>query len=320
MELRRILLVGTLALPLSAMAGAGCANLEVKKIPVAERSAGADLHENGFRYYLTRPYVVVNAKVKVCEHQTAVVVGQGKPVEMIFLDGPRRGQTVALDRLTVTDPGSGAARAVTPEELSALRAAVSNQAGGADANVVPVAAAAPAGGAPSNGSSPTVPTAPTAAKGQQYVPDSDIQIVFLPDLDEQYAIKSCNFVSKTAFNLSFGEGSTLDTVAANHDSTPVALELLRTVDSVIDAAKSLAGSQSQSDTTGGTPKAAKLVLGDANNESYLLIETTYLKPGVYRLNKPWEKDCGPQATGCGLLAKMGLPTVTEVQLQKVKTK
>jgi len=45
-----------------------------------------------------------------------------------------------------------------------------------------------------------------------------------------------------------------------------------------------------------------------------LVERTSIKPGVYRLNKPWENEeaTGLQPTGSGLLAKLGLPLVVEL--------
>ena len=49
---------------------------------------------------------------------------------------------------------------------------------------------------------------------------------------------------------------------------------------------------------------------------YKLVQTTYIKPGLYRLNKPWETG-QPLPTGCGFLAKLGLATITTVELKPV---
>src|SRR5205823_2203529 len=70
----------------------------------------------------------------------------------------------------------------------------------------------------------------------------DIQILFLPDMDEQYAIQSKNVFSKSSFGLQFRHGWELTDVSGNHDSTPVALELFATINSAVDAAKALSTS------------------------------------------------------------------------------
>lgn len=137
-----------------------------------------------------------------------------------------------------------------------------------------------------------------------------MQIVFLPDMDEQYAIRSKNLLAKTAFALKFKEGWQLTDVGAEHDSTTVAIALLDTIDTAVNAAKDIA--------LAGLPApalpadVAPVLLSDSS--LYYLYETTYIKPGVYRLNKPWEMDSETQAVGCGLLAKLGLTTVSEIRL------
>src|SRR5947208_14271631 len=63
-----------LALTLLGALG-GCANLDVKKVPLAQRAAGCD-HEQGFRYYLNRPYIVVKNPILICEMRSLVRVNQ----------------------------------------------------------------------------------------------------------------------------------------------------------------------------------------------------------------------------------------------------
>src|SRR5262245_14525717 len=43
----------------------GCANVKVNKVDVQARIEGQDHHVHGFRYYLTRPYIVVSRRVPV---------------------------------------------------------------------------------------------------------------------------------------------------------------------------------------------------------------------------------------------------------------
>ena len=50
---------------MAAAAAAGCANVHVKKVPVELRAAGQDHHVHGFRYYLTRPYIVVSRRIEL---------------------------------------------------------------------------------------------------------------------------------------------------------------------------------------------------------------------------------------------------------------
>ena len=37
----------------------GCAGLEAHRVPLPKRMSGEDAHIHGFRYYLSRPYLVV---------------------------------------------------------------------------------------------------------------------------------------------------------------------------------------------------------------------------------------------------------------------
>lgn len=301
-----------LAVAALAAAPAGCANLIVKKVPVEDRVAGAD-NQKGFRYYLSRPYVMVNSKVKVAERRTLIAVTPVKG-EVAFLEGPRAGQVVRLDDVRVREPASNTFRPITPTELQSLRKTLNEQLEPRpDAGVVPAAAD---GDAPApNTTSLNDPTKPDQGKDQELITNSEIQILYLPDLDEQYAIKSCNVFSKSAFRLDFSRGWRLDSVTAEQDSTPVALELLRTIDKAIDSARQLEETAlSQQQGAPPTPGGAKAVYED-QTQVYYLVETTWIKPGLYRLNKPWECD-GAAPTGCGFLAQLGLPTVVEVALRK----
>src|SRR5581483_5642872 len=111
-----------------------------------------------------------------------------------------------------------------------------------------------------NTASLTDPTKPDQGKGQELITNSEIQILYLPDLDEQYAIRSENVFSKTAFRLDFSRGWRLDSVAAEQDSTPVAIELLRTIDKAIDSARQLEETAlSQQQGNPPTPGGAKAV-------------------------------------------------------------
>jgi hypothetical protein len=397
----------------------GCANMDVKKVPLAKRAANAD-HEEGFRYYLNRPYVVVKKPILIAESRSLVKVepsemppyavlkppGQwvaappdskdagrvadkvdpsGTPphavlesaagwaaappdstdagrmadagqVRLTFLSGPREGQFVRLADLKVENPGSGSFRPVSAAELQRFGAALGaapaadDQVALADASVTindasnGIIAAAPAGAGAQNTAGPgedqgvgalqsTSSSAeqsldqPTLAAVQHAPPlVGDIAVIYLPDLDEQYAIKSCNVFSKTAFGLAFRNGGELAEVQGEHDSTALPLAILQQIQTAIQTAqgveqerikqegKALQGAQ------GGKGGGAAQSVGEPAVQGgqmvWYLIERTWIKPGVYRLNKPWEME-GDQAQplGCGLLAKLGLPTVVDVDFK-----
>jgi hypothetical protein len=325
------------------LAGAtGCAKLEVKKIPIENRIEGHD-HVDGFRYYLSRPYVVVKNPVPVSTQQALVTVvepapragsaaGADRATTIRFLDGPHAGQAVRLHDLAVTSPGSPGLRRLSDAEVAALEHAVRDEA-------VQRAQAPAAAGSDQSGASDALtanteslqaaPFAtfsafdPTKPRGRSIgTLAGDIDVVFLPDLDEQYAVQSKNFLSKSTFGLVFKNGWELTDVSAEHDSTPVAIELLNTISKAVDAAKTIAGAGL------GAPAAVPGVAADVAAETrattgrpgetvrlYYLTLTTYLKPGLYRINKPWEVEGrASPPVGCGLLAQLGLTTVTEVQL------
>lgn len=335
---RRLLLLVLAALP-----AAGCANLVVHKVPVDQRVAGADDHVDGFRYYLSRPHVLVKEKIEVSRTESLVLIEKGGAVQ--FLDGAGAGKTVPLDQLTTTNPGTGATQRVSEAELEAMRNLIKtrpepvNNPSSTDADVRPAALAAPlpddsvtafatAGPAWPTDARPALLPSPRAASPTPEPPATDrksaqltgaIQIVFLPDMDEQYAIHSRNFVSKTSFTLKFRDGWGLSDVYGDHDSTPVALELFNVIDQAIDTAKTLALAQMKKDADGGgkgfREEFSPQTFPAANEVNiYKLVQITYIKPGLYRLNKPWEAG-EPKPTGCGFLTKLGLETVTIAELR-----
>jgi hypothetical protein len=320
-------------------AAAGCASLVVKK--VSTDGAGSD-HVKGFRYYLSRPYVVVKAPVLVCETSTLYLV-EDMP-ELLPLPSME-----ATEKVMRINAASGAFESVTGEELAAFRRLAS---GAADVQPVAgfkkqppapvivqqppagsVAAAAAAAGTGDSSSGAdvnaadqsTVTRTGTAADVLPDIPkisqdptlsvrktaqlDGNIQVVFLPDLDEQYAIHNCNLLSKSAYALNFNDGWQLTDVSGQFDSTAVPLEILNFIDTAIDSAKTVAlaavdreaRALSQAD-----PAPGPMLAGDRT--VYRVITATYLKPGIYRVNKPWEMAGEHPVCGCGLLAKMGLAT------------
>ena len=77
--MRKAWVVGGL---LAAPVAVGCANVSVTKVPVAARASGQDAQVEGFRYYLTRPYVLVKRPVELDSSAVAV--------RLIKLQSPRQ--------------------------------------------------------------------------------------------------------------------------------------------------------------------------------------------------------------------------------------
>jgi hypothetical protein len=88
------------------------------------------------------------------------------------------------------------------------------------------------------------------------------------------------------------------------------------VDKLIESSKQIEEARMDAEAAKHQPEAPKGFYS-AHSGDFVLIESLYLKPGIYRLNKPWENDGVAPASGCGLLAKMGLPTVVACELRPV---
>ncbi len=348
----------------------GCANLDVKKVPVAERAAHRD-QERGFRYYLNRPYLVVKKPIVIAEKRSLVKVDPAvvapyqvprpaKPdgptkmgrvsdlsqIRLTFLSGPRRGQDVSLGDLKIETPGSGAVRAVTVPELQKIASALGDNAPTAvDSQAVlensstdletldAWGAMATVGGQTGGGGAAS--DSGSAELGQPKLADlqhappltGDLAVIYLPDLDEQYVIKSCNVFSKTAFGLAFRNGGELAEVQGDHDATALPLSILQLVQQAIGMAQGVEQERIKREAKtvqgagGAKGTGAKMSVGElaANRWQVIwqLIERTSIKPGVYRLNKPWEVEGDQALEGCGLLAKLGLPTVVDVDFTPV---
>src|SRR5262245_2256965 len=111
---------------------AGCANLHVTKVTEQKRATGDDRFVKGFRYYLSRPYVIVKAPVLVSEHTELYSMvdrsPEPAPAQLGQLpkpaENPWRAETVFR-----VNPASGGFESVTEEELTRLKKAVAADSG-----------------------------------------------------------------------------------------------------------------------------------------------------------------------------------------------
>jgi hypothetical protein len=317
----------------------GCANLVVKKVPANDPEK--DEHVKGFRYYLGRPYVIVKEPIFVAEDITLFVAGRELPPP------PTQGETLPppfTERAARVNGRTGALEPVSEEEWAALRERLRLDSGVQQATYRPAPAAAPvvnvqvnspADAALPGGTYLDVDRASDKSAVAQSVRDTDpvkapdvptsdvrtvdldgkIQVVFLPDMEEQYAVHNINVMAKSDYRLAFKDGWQLQGVSGSFDSTTVAVELLKTIDAAINAAKSVALGGIGGGGGGGASSSEQGRLAALQRRGNPLLERvtrTYVKPGMYRINKPWEMGEGCEA-GAGFLVKLGLKTVTTVE-------
>src|SRR5438067_10613786 len=119
--MRNLILVATAA----ALLLAGCANLVVRKVPLDKRLSHADHHVDGFRYYLSRPYVLVLEPIPLT--QTQVLVALESDGKFTFLDGPRAGETSTLDEQKKENHTSTAVTPLSPAEAARLQGMIQDR-------------------------------------------------------------------------------------------------------------------------------------------------------------------------------------------------
>jgi hypothetical protein len=326
----------------------GCANLETRKVPLADRLNGADDKYKGFRYYLSRPYMVVSRRVCVGQQIVVGKLMQNEDKELFLetidpeggrqyltMRGEDRTKNVATDESLVylTYPPRPAE---TPSTGTATKppASGAGQGGGSpDVVLQPPPPSKPGSDQKKEADinipprtrdqivqtlTDTAPAPPVGAKADDTTPPP-FQFVMLPDFEEQLAIKDCNFAAKGKYELKFADGWQLRSVGGAWDATEVAVRALQVLSDAVSATAAVRQEQLNklpvvkrktdlADRTKGTQVIAVLVWG------------TYVEPGVYRLLKSSEKqappavpDGGPDCPVAGILTDLGLPTVRDVQ-------
>ncbi len=413
----------------------GCANVKVQKVDLQDRMNGQDDHVQGFRYYLTRPYLVIASRVSASitylpvwpaklknpstdqEKQSLYLVGAVPDENGTYPVYDHAGQLTQMksSQLTLftipikrTNDGQGGAKLPTRTNLES---AVVKAVGDSMSNLITIApadstsvqtrlrtafetdpdytkiqtllttgqdlataiqvgvhnvvveankylkekavtgtvdegtitkvvtAAFPQGvSAPASqtadktvvGALATLQTVPAPGKGQTQnqttstppatTPVQDtlpFQVVFLPDFEEQYAIRNINVLAKTKYRYTFRNGTDLETVATSYNATDVPVAIVNTVGALLTA---LGTATKPGLPTAKAPTGAKesLDVGSVTDAPFYIRQEKSIEPGVYRVQKSWERAAAaplaelPADELCGLFSSVGLPLVDSV--------
>jgi hypothetical protein len=308
--LAKSLLLGLIAL-------CGChANLEVRKVQPGCHGDSV----KGYRYYLGRPYVVVKSPILVSETLELVRANLSSNSEQLENRDPDDNTSLDTGQIG-TKPNT--VEYVSTNELLNLRSKIKSEINSeqiADSKVRQASFTTRVQDEekPSTMSLPEVKDVGTRSS----ISAGQMEIIYLPDFDEQYAVHDRNRFGKSSYGISFRDGWELVSVNGEFDSSAVAVEILNTIETAIKAAQTVAegGIDREKAKFDAANKSDNKDDGDANKSrsaprtfsSDLLqkVTRTYIKPGVYRINKPWE--VGDQfKQGSDLLANMGLSTYHE---------
>lgn len=327
-----------LALLLIAGAG-GCANLEARKVPLDKRLEGRDHHIGGFRYYLSRPYLVVNERICVTKVQEEATLGELQPNPDPASTTPAfilKGMTPTGGTIYYTLDGQtwghalpeGVAFKATPFEAVQPKAKAKLPDLKGDDKKTPEKKIDDKKPDPAVKEEPKIippkklpdgvtelPAYSTKYRvSQGYAEDTGtaapaLQIIHLPDFEEQMAVKSVNVLSKSKFSLVFADGWQLRLVKGKHDSTEVPVAILDLIRSAISAAADV---EEQRLKTRPQPKTKEELAHEVRLTRVLITRCTFIEPGVYRLQKPAEM--AEPCSGLGLLGDLGIPLQSDVRV------
>jgi hypothetical protein len=304
------------AVALALAVGHGCSNVQVKRVP---NDVVAAEKVKGFRYYLSRPYVVLANRVEL-----GSTLEDGRPVALQRVGTANRipgFTTVAADpvlqsrRVFSADGQELNVKEWTEAKVRPAASSVQQ----ARYEQLPSGFVQPAPAYFVSAPLATGVAAPAPAPGPAapaVVPN--IQVVFLPDFDEMYAIQPINVAAKTQYEIHFTDGWQLDSAGATLDSTDIPIAFLRSIQNLFK----LASGQQGTSTTGGGAKspgpADMAPAAEAYGGPLVKIKHTYfLEPGMYRVQKSWERtpgECQSVAGAVSLLTSLGLDIQEEVSI------
>ena len=242
----------------------GCASVRVRKVPspmnyshwTDKQQRKADRME-GIRYYLPRPHINVHESFPIrADHMlvNGTVSADGK---YVVLDQPH--SNAPLAHLMSTDPKGGtipssAIAAPSAESLGNLAqslVAAQSKSGTPKEET-------PNNNTPSTHETPSPPAAETASSSAPvtgierrevtndngayaYQPmRGNMDIVYLPDFDEQYVVKGKSGLGNANFSVKLGQGWSLQGFNSESDNSELNKRIFDTIDSGIELAKAAA--------------------------------------------------------------------------------
>jgi hypothetical protein len=155
--------------------------------------------------------------------------------------------------------------------------------------------------------------------------DPVFQVVFLPDFEEQFAIRNVNFLAKSDYTYHFSDGWSLDNVSGTYNATDVPVQILKTLGNIINQASAYEVESIKARMkTAATKEEGTKDATPVNEEVRFDIQRVRrIEPGVYRIQKSWERVAAAPPThaitpdlASSLLSDLGLPVVETVQVVK----
>jgi hypothetical protein len=200
---------------------------------------------------------------------------------------------------TVNPPMGGAAAATTTG---------SSDTSGGGKTLGPAVGTFAAGGTVSAGGTAT---GATGATGDDGPAPSRLQVIMLPDFEEQMAVQNRTFVAKSKYDLHFIDGWQLDSVNGTWNATELPIRILQSITKTIKAAEALQlqAMETAAKVRAKGPRAEERANVELEPVLVTLTRHYYLEPGVYRVQKSWERQpCDAPTVGltAGLLTDMGL--------------
>jgi hypothetical protein len=295
----------------------------VCKIDPACRNSRADHAIKGFRYYLARPYIVVEEAIPVAANVEVQFVDPAKSVQwkdwlQEVSKSERQGSaTMTLSEWNVVKPLLQAGD--EPNDESQLGQSRS------EADIILAQATVPGAAVGGGGAKASYYDIQQSEIPSPTVITGKVKVVFLPDLDEQYAVNHQNIVATGAYKLIFKDGWQLVSVDGRFDSTQVAVEIVKTVETALSAALKASGSGADAavgarDVSRTPVRSMRVTTSDAgiNLVPVKVTRKQFIVPGVYRINKPWEfaEETAPVDTNC-LIDKLGLEIGETVEVEPI---
>jgi hypothetical protein len=304
--------MGRIVLLVAIIVSGGCAGITAKKVPLDLRLCRQDYKQEGFRYYLSRPHVVVSRKTVVLQATEIGALAQWNDhlaMEVSDEEKPNwSGYPYAVQ--LVGDRGEWRYLDLAGRPLSRQKA---------DFHLVLSAAAMSGAVAHEFLGAPGADSAKDTSTPE--VVDT-FQIVHLPDFEEQMAVKHHNFLASGKFELKFLDGWQLKSAGGSFDSTEVPVEILKSLQNAITAAADIEEKRIQLRMKGSSADFSSRVPSKAQQRAHriLVTRTYYIDAGMYRWTKESERHGCEGDMGWGILADMGIPVLEDVKVQLLAEK